>query len=198
MDRNSLSGYCASILSIAALYGGLMVLQFHYLDRFNAYALASAFFIPSSVRLFGVLLLGYRTGLGIVLGGLMFAFGINNLGQTPEQSLIVSVQAGLSCSASLLIFALVSNKVSGWRSPAIAFTEIDAYDVLFLSVIQSALNSGLASLIYYLLPGQLASVTLHQVATMFMGDLTGAFLVFVLLNLLTSLALRLRGAPRND
>jgi hypothetical protein len=198
MERNSLSGYCASILCVAICYSGLMVVQFHYLDRFNAYSLASAFFIPSSVRLFGVLLLGYRTGLGIVLGGLMFAFGINNLGQTPEQSLFVSVQAGLSCSASLLVFALVSNKVSGWRSPAIAFTQIDAYDVLFLSVIQSALNSGLASLIYYFLPGQLQPVTLHQAATMFMGDLTGAFLVFVLLNLLTSLALRLRGAARND
>ena len=100
MDRNSPKKSLISILAIAALYSGLMVVQFSYLERFNAYALASAFFIPSSVRLFGVLLLGYRTGLGIALGGLMFAFGVNNLGQTPEQSLIVSLQAGLSCSAS--------------------------------------------------------------------------------------------------
>jgi len=103
MDRNSPKKSLISILAIAALYSGLMVVQFSYLKRFNAYALASAFFIPSSVRLFGVLLLGYRTGLGIALGGLMFAFGVNNLGQTPEQSLIVSLQAGLSCSASLMI-----------------------------------------------------------------------------------------------
>ena len=84
MDQNSLKGYFVSIVAIAFLYSGLMVVQFHYLEQFNAYALASAFFIPSSVRLFGVLLLGYRTGFGIVLGGLMFAFGINNLGQTAE------------------------------------------------------------------------------------------------------------------
>lgn len=197
MDRNSLKGYFLTILAISVLYSGLMVVQFHFLESFNAYALASAFFIPSSVRLFGVLLLGYRTGLGIVLGSLMFAFGINSLGQTPEQSLIVSVQAGLSCSASLLVFALVSDKVSGWRSPAIAFAEINAYDVLFLCLIQSALNSGLASLVYYLVPGQIAPVTLHQAATMFMGDLTGAFLVFVLLNLLTSLALRVGALARS-
>ena len=197
MDRNSLKGYFLTIIAISVLYSGLMVVQFHFLERFNAYALASAFFIPSSVRLFGVLLLGYRTGLGIVLGSLIFAFGINSLGQTPEQSLIVSVQAGLSCSASLLVFALVSDKVSGWRSPAIAFAEINAYDVLFLSLIQSTLNSGLASLVYYLVPGQIEPVTLHQTATMFMGDLTGAFLVFVLLNLLTSLALRVGALSRN-
>jgi hypothetical protein len=70
--------------------------------------------------------------------------------------------------------------------------------VLFLSLIQSALNSGLASLVYFMVPGQLEPVTLHQTATMFMGDLTGAFLVFVLLNLLTSLAMRLRGVRRSD
>ena len=190
MDRNSLKGYFLTIIAISVLYSGLMVVQFRYLDRFNAYVLASAFFIPSSVRLFGVLLLGYRTGLGIVLGSLMFAFGVNNLGQTLEQSLIVSLQAGMSCSASLLIFALVSDKVSGLRSPAIAFGEINAYDVLLLCVIQSALNSGLASLVYLLVPGHSEPVTLLQSATMFMGDLTGAFLVFVLLNILTSLALR--------
>jgi hypothetical protein len=198
MDRNSLKGYCLSIFSIAVLYSGLMVVQFHYLERFNAYALASAFFIPSSVRLFGVLLLGYRTGLGIVLGSLIFAFGINNLGQTPEQSLIVSLQAGVSCSASLLVFALISNKAGCWRSPVVAVTEIDAYDVLYLCVIQSVLNSGLASLVYYLVPGQLQPVTLHQALTMFMGDLTGAFLVFILLNLLMSLTLRLRGVKHSD
>jgi hypothetical protein len=196
MDRNSLKGYCLSIFSIAVLYSGLMVVQFHYLERFNAYA--SAFFIPSSVRLFGVLLLGYRTGLGIVLGSLIFAFGINNLGQTPEQSLIVSLQAGVSCSASLLVFALISNKAGCWRSPVVAVTEIDAYDVLYLCVIQSVLNSGLASLVYYLVPGQLQPVTLHQALTMFMGDLTGAFLVFILLNLLMSLTLRLRGVKHSD
>lgn len=192
MDRNSPKNIFISVLAIAVIYSGLMVVQFNYLDRFNAYALASAFFVPSSVRLYGVLLLGYRTGLGIALGGLMFAFGINNLGQTPEQSLIVSVQAGLSCSASLMIWAYFSDKVSGLRVPSIAFGDINAYDILSLCIIQSLLNSGMACLIYYVLPGQLAPVTLHQLATMFLGDLTGAFLIFILLNILMSMALRLR------
>ena len=198
MDQNSLKGYFVSIVAIAFLYSGLMVVQFHYLEQFNAYALASAFFIPSSVRLFGVLLLGYRTGFGIVLGGLMFAFGINNLGQTAEQSLIVSTQAGLTCSASLLIWALFSDKVSGLRSPSIAFGAINAFDILSLCMIQSLLNSGMACMIYYVLPGQLQPVTLHQMATMFIGDLTGAFLVFVFLNILMSVALRTGLFSRGD
>lgn len=196
MNQNSLKDIVVGVLVIAILYSGLMVVQFNYLERFNAYALASAFFIPSSVRLFGVLLLGYRTGLGIALGGLMFAFGVNNLGQTPEQSLIVSVQAGVSCSASLMIWACFSDKVSGLRSPAIAFGEINAFDILSLCVIQSLLNSGMACLVYYLLPGQLEPVSLQQLATMFLGDLTGAFLVFIVLNILTSVALRLHRLAR--
>ena len=198
MSGNNRTGYFAGIAAIAVLYSGLMVVQFYCLDQFNAYALASAFFIPSSVRLFGVLLLGYRTGIGIALGGLMFAFGINNLGQTVEQSLSVSVQAGLCCSASLLVFAMVSDKVSGLREPLIAFGEINAFDVLLLCLIQSLLNSGLATLVYYLLPGQLAPVTLNQLAIMFMGDLSGAFLVFVFLNLATSLVVRAGLLSRGD
>ena len=192
MAENSLKGFCASVIAVAVLYSGLMIVQFQYLSGFNAYALASAFFIPSAVRMFGVLLLGYRTGLGIALGGVMFALGVNNLGQTFEQSLIVSVQAGFSCSASLLLWSLLSDKVSGWRAPVIAFQAINAYDVFFLCLIQSVLNSGLASLIYHLLPGQLPAVTLHQAITMFIGDLSGAFLVFILLNVLMSIAMRTR------
>ena len=198
MDRNSPKSIFISVLAIALLYSGLMVVQFNYLERFNAYALASAFFIPSSVRLFGVLLLGYRTGLGIALGGLMFAFGINNLGQTLEQSLIVSLQAGVSCSASLMIWAYFSDKVSGLRAPSIAFGAINAFDILSLCMIQSVLNSGMACFVYYLLPGQLEPVSLQQLATMFLGDLTGAFLVFIVLNILMSVALRLRGFARRS
>ena len=65
-------------------------------------------------------------------------------------------------------------------------------------MIQSLLNSGMACMIYYVLPGQLQPVTLHQMATMFIGDLTGAFLVFVFLNILMSVALRTGLFSRGD
>jgi len=78
------------------------------------------------------------------------------------------------------------------RAPSIAFGAINAFDILSLCVIQSVLNSGMACRVYYLLPGQLEPVSLQQLATMFLGDLTGAFLVFILLNILMSVALRLR------
>lgn len=179
------------LVCIAASYAFALYVQFQHLNMFNTTLQTSIFFIPAAVRVFSVIVFGYWAGLGIAIGTLIHDSIFNVAGITTNEMLGIAAEQGIVVSSSLFVWALISNKVSGLMSPEIDFERIDAFDVLGMCVIQAVINSTSGHVFFALSP------TIHQqfdpyyYAVMLIGDITGAFFVFVLANLIFSGLLRM-------
>ena len=176
--------------AIALCYTVTVYIQFQHLTILNTTLQTSIFFLPAAVRVFSVMLFGYWAGLGIAVGTLIHDVIFNVAGITFLEMIIMAAEQGLVVSSSLFVWALYSSKVSGLRAPEIDFVRIDALDVLAMCCIQALINST-AGHIYYAW-----SPTIHQqfdpyyYAVMLVGDVTGAFFVFITANLVFSGLLR--------
>ena len=165
-------------------------IQFQHLTILNTTIQTSILFIPAAVRVFSVMLFGYWAGLGIAVGTLIHDVIFNVAGITSLEMITMAAEQGLVVSISLFVWALVSRKVSGFRAPEIDFARIDALDVLAMCCIQALINSTAGHIFFSWSP------TIHQqfdpyyYAVMLVGDVTGAFFVFIIANLVFSGLLR--------
>ena len=133
---------------IAAFHASFVYVQFDYLSIFNNTPQMAVFFIPAAVRVFSVIIFGYWAGLGIALGTLIHDFYLHTLPRTFYETLFSATQQGAAVSVSLLIWALLSNKVSCLLNPQIDFKRINAFDVLQMCCIQALMNSTTAHIFY--------------------------------------------------
>ena len=178
------------IVIIALSHVFAVYIQFQHLTTLNTTLQTSIFFLPAAVRVFSVMLFGYWAGLGIAVGTLIHDIVFNISSITPVEMIVIAAEQGLVVSSSLFVWALYSSKVSGLRAPEIDFVRINALDVLAMCCIQALINST-AGHIYYAW-----SPTIHQqfdpyyYAVMLVGDVTGAFFVFITANLVFSGLLR--------
>ena len=140
------------LVCIAASYVFALYVQFQHLNIFNTTLQTSIFFIPAAVRVFSVIVFGYWAGLGIAIGTLIHDSIFNVAGITTTEMLGIAAEQGIVVSSSLLVWALISDKVSGLRSPEIDFDRIDAFDVLGMCVIQAFINSTAGHLFFALSP----------------------------------------------
>jgi len=106
---------------IAALHACFVYVQFDYLSIFNNTPQMSVLFIPAAVRVFSVIIFGYWAGLGIALGTLIHDFYLHPLPQTLPETVFSAYQQGTAVSVSLLIWALLSDKISLWKTPKSIF-----------------------------------------------------------------------------
>jgi len=143
-------------------------------------------FIPAAVRVFSVIIFGYWAGLGIALGTLIHDFYLHPLPQTIAETVLSASQQGTAVSLSLLIWALLSNKINCVNNPQIDFPRINAFDVLQMCLIQAIINSVTAHIFYILAPSINLQFDWYYFAVMLVGDLTGAFLIFILANVIFS------------
>jgi len=81
-------------------------------------------------------------------------------------------------------------------NPNIDFQNIDAFDILQICLIQAFFNSATAHLFYIWAPSINHQFDLYGYFIMFIGDLTGAFLIFILANIMFSLLKRTPFFPR--
>ena len=156
----------------------------------------SVLFIPAAVRVFSVIIFGYWAGLGIALGTLIHDFYLHPLPQTLYETLFSASQQGAAVSVSLLIWALLSNKVRCLLNPQIDFSRINAFDVLQMCCIQALVNSTTAHIFYMSSPSINMNFDWYNYAVMFVGDLTGAFFIFIIANIMFSLLKRTPFFPR--
>ena len=156
----------------------------------------AVFFIPAAVRVFSVIIFGYWAGLGIALGTLIHDFYLHTLPRTFYETLFSATQQGAAVSVSLLIWALLSNKVSCLLNPQIDFKRINAFDVLQMCCIQALMNSTTAHIFYISSPSINMNFDWYNYAVMFVGDLTGAFFIFIIANIMFSLLKRTPFFPR--
>jgi hypothetical protein len=165
-------------------------IQFEYLTAFNNTIYMSVLFIPAAVRVFSVMLFGYWAGFGIALGVFLHDYYIHPVQNTQLEMFVSVLQQGAGASFSLLIWAMISKKVSGITNPNINFADIDAFDVLQMCLIQAIVNSTTAHAYYIWSSTINHHFDIYYYAVMLVGDLTGAFLFFIMANLIFSLLLR--------
>ena len=184
-------------LIIAASYTLALYIQFQHLSIFNTTLQTAIFFLPAAVRVFSVIVFGYWAGLGIAIGTFVHDSIFNVAGITRMEMLGIALEQGFVVSSSLFVWALLSKKISGLRAPEIDFDRIDAFDVLTMCIIQAVINSTAGHVFFALSPTVQQQFDPYYYAVMLIGDITGAFFVFILANLIFSLLLRLGLVSRN-
>ena len=182
--------WLAGLVIIAASYGLALYVQFQYLTLFNTTLQTAIFFIPAAVRVFSVIVFGYWAGLGIALGTIIHDSIFNIAGITLQEMLGIAAEQGLVVTSSLFIWALISKKISGLKNPEIDFDRIDAFDVLAMCVVQAIINSTAGHLFFAWSPTIRQQFDPFYYAVMLIGDITGAFFVFIVANVVFSILLR--------
>jgi len=181
---------------IAVIHAIFDFIQFEYLNIFNNTPQMAVFFIPAAVRVFSVIIFGYWAGLGVLLGTLIHDLYLHPLPHSLAEILFSVSQQGIAVSVSLLIWAMLSNKVSCLLKPQIDFKSINAFDVLQMCCIQALMNSTTAHIFYISSPSINMNFDWYNYAVMFVGDLTGAFFIFIIANIMFSLLKRTPFFPR--
>lgn len=182
--------WLAGLVIIAASYVLALYVQFQYLTLFNATLQTAIFFIPAAVRVFSVIVFGYWAGLGIALGTIIHDSIFNIAGITLQEMLGIAAEQGLVVTSSLFIWALISKKISGLKNPEIDIDRIDAFDVLAMCVVQAIINSTAGHLFFAWSPTIRQQFDPYYYAVMLIGDITGAFFVFIVANVVFSILLR--------
>lgn len=186
-------------IAISAIaYVALFTFHHNLFTVFDMSARTAVFFIPAAARVFCTLIFGYWAGAGIALGTIVNSLFLSetDTDQNNHHVWLLGMAAGLACSLSLLLWSMMSRRVNGLVSPQIDFYSITWRDILGFSVIQAVLNSSLTHLLFLNFPDYHLDVSAYLFAVMFVGDLSGAFLIFIASNLCFSLWLRLR--PRGQ
>ena len=175
---------------IAALHFFANLFQIEYLTIFNNTPHMAVFYVPAAVRVFSAIIFGYRAGLGIALGVLLQSVLAPSLPLGSNEIALNMLQQGAGVSLSLLVWASLSSKVSCLRNPHIDFARINVFDVLLMCLIQAMINSATAHIFYIWSPSIHWHFDWYYYAVMFVGDLTGAFLVFIIANIVFSVLKR--------
>ncbi|MCX7317211.1 MAG: hypothetical protein NTZ22_10365 [Hyphomicrobiales bacterium] len=183
----------ADAIAISAIaYVVLFAIHHNLLAIFDMTARTAVFFISAAARVFCTLIFGYWAGAGIALGTIANSLFLAGTDQNNLYVWLLGLGAGAACSLSLLLWSMISRRVNGLVSPEIDFFSITWRDVLGFSVIQAVLNSSLTHTLFFMFPDYQIVVSAYLLAVMFVGDLSGAFLVFIASNLGFSFWLRVR------
>ncbi len=181
-----------AIVVSATAYFALFAFHHYILSGFDITSRTAVFFVPAAARVFCTLIFGYWAGLGIAIGTLLNSLIATDNLENWYYLAMLAISVGSGCSLSLMFWALVSRRVSGVLSPQIDYFSITWRDILGFSVIQALLNSSFTHMLFYLFPDYQLDVSIYLLAVMFVGDLSGAFLIFVASNIGYSFWLRAR------
>jgi hypothetical protein len=181
-----------AIVISAGAYVVLFALHHTIFNIFDITSRTAVFFIPAAARVFCTLIFGYWAGVGIAFGTLLNALVEDVNGDHGLYLALLAISVGMACSLSLLLWSLVSRRVNGVLNPEIDFLSITWRDILGFSIIQALMNSSITHVLFYAFPDYQLQTNAYLLAVMFIGDLSGAFLVFIASNLFYSLWLRVR------
>ena len=176
----------------AIAYVALFAFHHNLFTVFDMSARTAVFFIPAAARVFCTLIFGYWAGAGIALGTIANSLLVADADQNNQYVWLLGIGAGIACSLSLLLWSLMSRRVNGLLSPRIDFYSITWRDILGFSVIQAVLNSSFTHVLFFIFPDFHLDISAYLFSVMFVGDLSGAFLVFIASNLCFSMWLTLR------
>ena len=174
-----------NISIIAVLMVTVFLFQYRYLDFLSLTDRIAIFYLPAAVITIGSLLFGYYASIGIFLGCAFLNFYLS-----PElhfaSNLALSVIPGLTSALTLLFTTLTNRHIKGFLAPKVRYSDIDAIDILYFCIVHAVINTFSHQALFKLIPELSSPEDLGLAFSMLLGDLTGSFLVFVMLNLLFS------------
>lgn len=147
------------------------------------------FYLPAGINVIAILTSGYTGAAGVAIGSLIW--NIRNNSIEPFPTIILSVAPFLSCSISYWAYSIFHDtyRTNHWHAPTVN-------DYIKIACTYAFINSTLHHAIFPILFGSklFSSATYFE---MMLGDICGAFIVFVVFNVLTSLILDLFRKQRN-
>lgn len=184
--------FIGDVIVVSLIYTLAYCFQVFVLVPFNSHERVSVFFFPAAVRMMCTMIYGYRAGIGITLGALLFYCVFDDTGlDNKTEYMLVAVNSGLACSLALFVWAGFSKKILGLRNPRVAFKSINALDVFQFCLIQAIIDTMISHTVFMLYPNIMPDQSFYWMVMTFVGNLTGAYLVFISLNLTYSLGKRL-------
>eukprot|EP01037_Dinobryon_pediforme_P011905 gene11911-11997_t len=188
--REEMLKFGYKIVFVALLMTLTFVFQQKYLGFLGLNDRVSIFYIPAAVITLSALTLGYVSVPGIFLAGLLINFYLY-----PDIHFLSNVAVALvpaTVSAITLCFMTLTNRnIASLLSPSIAFSKVNVFDVLYFCLVHAILNTSIHQLLYLYNPVFDVKFDKFVVFGMMLGDITGSYLVFIMLNLMFSLVSRL-------
>ena len=171
----------------------LMVISFTFqhtcLQFININDRVAIFYLPASVITLSSLTLGVPASIGILFGCL--AVNMTMIpGASGLEKLIISCIPALSSFGALSVMIRSNQRIRDLMRPSTSFSDIDAFDILSFCGLYSVFNTSSHQFLFAINSDFNAPPDVRSVLGMFFGDLTGSFLVFIVLNLIFSLVRR--------
>ena len=174
------------IIFVAALMTLTFIFQQKYLGFLGLNDRVSIFYIPAAVITLSGLTLGYISVAGLFLAGLTLNFYLYPDIHFLSNVVISAVPATVS-ALTLLIMSLTNRNIASLLSPAVAFSDVDVFDVLYFCLMHAILNTSIHQALFSYNPVFGVKFDLFTAGGMLLGDVAGSYLIFILFNLAFSL-----------
>ncbi len=171
----------AKVVAFIALARLVALGAFSLIDEeFEHSEWVSRLYLPAGVNVLLTLAFGPLAAFGVALGSLAWNLAFENV--SVPGALALAVASGLSCALALLLF---SRMFPHWSMP-LSLWRIGAFILAY-----AFFNAVVHTVAFQLLPLP-TNVGLVGVGWMFVGDLLGAFVLFLVANAITSAWIRVR------
>lgn len=179
-----ISQFFPSLISSGLVAGCLIAtfaFQIQYLSAFDIGERISLFYLPAAVITLSALTLRYHAAIGIFIG--YAAINLFDHGDAQTSALLLSVAPPLALILTIAILSLVSQRIGSFLKPNASLIDVDAFDILLFCVGYGVINASLHHILFFLDAEFATPVSPITVVQMMFGDVTGAFLGFIGLNL---------------
>ena len=166
---------CVAILRILSILFQLNVDLFFEHNRW-----ISILYIPAGINIFAVLIANYQGMAGIALGTFIWNLLAHHL--SLDENIAIACVSGLTGGCAVYVF----NWLSRQPSTNSTWSKMSLSRMIFLFALYGVINTAAHNLTFVSVLRDY-ELSLTNVTHMFIGDFTGALLLFIFLNLATSL-----------
>ena len=170
------------VLLVTCLMTLTFMFQSKYLGFLSINDRVSIFYIPAAVITISSLSLGYMAAPGIFLGALIINFSLYPT-MDAYANILISCVPALVSALTIAVMTIGNTKIRDFLRPGMAYTQIDAIDILYFCILHSILNTSIHQLLFFVKTEYGVQFDMFSLMSMMLGDLSGSFLVFILLNI---------------
>ena len=178
-------------LCVVILYCISDIIQKHALYAFSFGPASTLFYLPAAVITLGSLISPIASLGGIFVGAFICNYLVHDVSHFFEV-MLVSLVPVIAAATAVISTCYFNPRFRDFHHLKERFSQIDAIDIFYFCSLYSVINVSLLKLILYFGIQDPVAFPPVMVLAMAFGDLTGSFLVFIILSLLFSLYLKLR------
>ncbi len=170
------------VLLVTCLMTLTFMFQSKYLGFLSINDRVSIFYIPAAVITISSLSLGYMAAPGIFLGALIINFSLYPT-MDAYANILISCVPALVSALTIAVMTIGNTKIRDFLRPGMGYTQIDAIDILYFCILHSILNTSIHQLLFFFKAEYGVQFDMFSLMSMMLGDLSGSFLIFILLNI---------------